>query len=83
MIVPQIGKGSEEQVRETIRAYEAVADEIAGIRPDTIIITSPHAVLYADYFHVSPGSNASGDFGSFRAPEVSFREKYDAYLSLL
>ncbi len=80
MIVPQIGKGSEEQVRETIRAYEAVADEIAGIRPDTIIITSPHAVLYADYFHVSPGNNASGDFGSFRAPEVGFREKYDTEL---
>ena len=80
MIVPQVGRGSEKQVMKTIRAYEAVAAEIAGIRPETIIVTSPHAVLYADYFHISPGKEATGDFGSFRAPEVRFAEKYDTEL---
>ena len=80
MIVPQVGRGSEQQVMKTIRAYEAVAAEIAGIRPETIIVTSPHAVLYADYFHISPGKEATGDFGSFRAPEVRFAEKYDTEL---
>ena len=80
MIVPQIGKGSEEQVRVTIRAYQQVADEIAALQPETIIISSPHAVLYGDYFHVSPGNSASGDFGRFRAPQVSFRETYDTEL---
>ena len=80
MIVPQVGRGSEKQVTKTIRAYEAVAAEIAGIRPETIIVTSPHAVLYADYFHISPGKEATGDFGSFRAPEVRFAEKYDTEL---
>ena len=54
MIVPQVGRGTEKQIRKTIEAYEAVAAEIAEIRPETIIVTSPHAVLYADYFHVSP-----------------------------
>jgi len=80
MIIPQVGRGSEQQVAKTIRAYEAVAAEIAGIRPETIIITSPHAVLYADYFHIAPGEGATGDFGSFRAPEVHFTEKYDTEL---
>ena len=80
MIVPQIGKGSEKQITETIQAYEEVASEIAGLRPETIIISSPHSVLYADYFHVSPGKVASGDFGSFRAPEVCFSEVYDTEL---
>ena len=80
MIIPQVGRGSEQQVRETIRAYEAVADEIAEIRPETVIITSPHAVLYADWFHISPGEKAEGDFGQFRAPEVRFLEKYDTEL---
>ena len=80
MIVPQIGKGSENQVRKTIESYEAVAAEIAAIRPETIIITSPHAVMYADYFHISPGGSAEGDFGQFRAPDVRFRETYDAEL---
>ena len=80
MIVPQVGRGSEKQVTETIRAYEAVAEEIAAIRPETVIVTSPHAVMYADYFHISPGNEAAGDFGRFGAPEVSFREEYDTEL---
>ena len=81
MIVPQIGRGSENQVRETVRAYEAVAAEIAAIRPETVIVSSPHAVLYADYFHISPGERAAGDFGNFGAPQVRFDERYDTELA--
>ena len=77
MIVPEIGRGSEAQITETIRAYERVADEIASLAPETIIITSPHSIMYADYFHISPGRKASGSFASFRASSVRFDEKYD------
>ena len=80
MIIPQVGRGSEKQVQKTIDAYKAVAAEIAGIRPETLIITSPHAVLYADYFHISPGEETTGNFGNFRAPEVRFRQQYDTEL---
>ena len=80
MIVPEIGRGSEEQVRDTIKAYERVADEIAAIEPETIIITSPHSVMYADYFHISPGTGAKGSFAAFRAPGVKFNESYDEEL---
>lgn len=80
MIVPEVGRGSEKQIEKTIAAYRAVAAEIAEIRPETIIVTSPHAVMYADYFHISPGEHASGDFGSFRAPGVKFRKEYDTEL---
>ena len=44
MIVPAVGRGSEKQIEKTTRAYEQVADEIASLQPDTIIITSPHSV---------------------------------------
>ena len=77
MIVPEIGRGSEAQITETIRAYERVADEIASLAPETIIITSPHSIMYADYFHISPGRKAIGSFAAFRAPSVRFDEKYD------
>lgn len=80
MIVPEIGKGSEECVRETINSYEKVADEIADLRPETIIITSPHSIIYSDYFHISPGRGAKGSFANFRAPQVSFQENYDEQL---
>ena len=68
MIVPEIGQGSEKQIIRTIRAYEQVAREIASLRPETIIITSPHATMYSDYFHISPGRRARGSFADFRAP---------------
>ncbi len=77
MIVPDVGRGSEKDVMETIRSYEKVAGEIAALKPETIIITSPHSVMYSNYFHISPGSSAKGDFGRFRAPKVSFEETYD------
>ena len=80
MIVPDVGRGSEKQIEKTIRAYEAAADEIAALKPDTIIISSPHSVLYADYFHISPGKSASGDFGRFGAARVRFEETYDREL---
>ena len=80
MIVPAVGCGSEKQIQKTIDAYEQVADEIAALAPETIIITSPHTVMYADYFHISPGRGAKGDFGRFRAAQVCFDEEYDREL---
>ncbi|MBQ6439243.1 MAG: AmmeMemoRadiSam system protein A, partial [Mogibacterium sp.] len=47
---------------------------------ETIIITSPHSIMYADYFHISPGKSASGSFAGFRAPGVRFSEEYDTEL---
>lgn len=80
LIVPEVGRGGEKEVELTIRSYEKVADEIAKIRPETIVITSPHSILYGDYFHISPGKSAKGSFANFRAPSVKFFEEYDGDL---
>ena len=80
LIVPAVGRGGEAEIEETTKAYEKVAEEIAALKPETIIITSPHSIMYADYFHISPRDSAKGSFISFGAPEVSFRETYDTDL---
>ena len=80
MIVPEIGRGSEKQIEKTVKAYERVADEIAALKPETIIISSPHSVMYSDYFHISPGARASGSFADFRATQVRFDVEYDEEL---
>ena len=77
MIVPTVGRGSEEQIRETTEAYSRVADKIAELAPETIVITSPHALMYADYFSISSGKSAGGSFADFGAQETVFREEYD------
>lgn len=78
--VAEIGRGEEKKIQATLDAFDRVAGRIAEIQPDTIIITSPHATMYSDYFHISPGRKAYGDFSDFRAPEVSFEADYDEEL---
>ena len=80
LIVPQVGRGGEREIEETRAAYEQAAREMAALKPETVIVSSPHAVMYSDYFHISPGRGAEGSFASFRAPEVRFRETYDTAL---
>ena len=47
---------------------------------DTVIISSPHATMYADYFHISPRDHAAGDFGDFRVPGLKLEADYDTEL---
>ncbi len=78
LIVPEVGRGQEQKINDTIHAFEKVARRIAELKPDTIIITSPHSVLYSDYIHISSGTQAKGDFGSFGLPSVNYTVKYDS-----
>ncbi|MCR5338094.1 MAG: AmmeMemoRadiSam system protein A [Lachnospiraceae bacterium] len=77
MIVPEVGRGSESVIQETTDAYKSVARQIAELKPDTIVISSPHSIMYADYFHISPGNGAKGSFADFRAPQVKMEVAYD------
>ena len=81
LAVHEIGKGEEEKIIDTIRSYEKVAEEISRIRPETIIVLSPHATMYRDWFAVSAGKKAYGDFSRFRAGNVSFEKEYDTELT--
>ncbi len=77
LLVPEVGKGQELKVDQTLTSYREIAARIAALEPETIIITSPHSILYSDYFHISPGNLAKGDFGKFGARQVSFQVNYD------
>lgn len=68
IILPEVGRGEEKKIQKTIDAYDAVMKAAADLNPDTLVITSPHAEMYLDYFHIAPGSRARGNFAQFRAP---------------
>jgi len=78
--VAEVGRGEEEKIRATLDAYEAVAGEVRNLTPDTIVISSPHNVMYADYFNISDGAKAKGDLSQFRAPGVKADLEYDREL---
>ena len=80
LIVPEVGQGEERGIASTTAAYEQVAQKIQELQPETIIVTTPHSIMYSDYFHISPGSCARGSFGQFGAPQVHMEAKYDQEL---
>lgn len=80
LAVPDVGRGGEQKIQSTLSAFDTVATSIAELKPDTIIFITPHNITYADYFHISPGNGANGDFSQFRAPDVKLNKTYDTVL---
>ena len=80
LAVPAIGRGKEREINLTLDALDEVAYEIAELKPETIIYITPHNVMYADYFHISPGKTAKGDLSRFGAPDIKFPVNYDTEL---
>lgn len=77
LIIPEVGRGQQRQIADTVDGCREAAKFVGAMKPDTVIVFSPHAVMYADYFHVSPGTAARGDFSSFWAPQVVVEAAYD------
>lgn len=83
IIIPEVGKGEEKKIHATDEAYRKAAAFAAGLQPDTVIVASPHSIMYADYFHISPGRDAYGDLRRFGAPGVRVSAAYDREFTAL
>lgn len=81
LIVPGVGRGDE--IPSTRRACEKIASELDKLQPDTVVVISPHSVMYGDYIHIAPGKSGSGDFSDFGAAGVKISVDYDAELAKL
>ncbi len=80
LIVHEVGRGEEKKIQTTINAYREIAHRIALLKPETIVVLSPHAPSYSDYFHIASGAFAQGSLKEFNAPEVRFNVTYDEKL---
>ncbi|MCL2223452.1 MAG: AmmeMemoRadiSam system protein A [Defluviitaleaceae bacterium] len=80
LALPKIGGGMEEKISETVQAMNKAAAEISKQKPDTIIFITPHGNTYSDYFHISSGAEAVGDFSRFGVANAKYRVKYDTDL---
>lgn len=80
LIIPDIGRGQERGIADTIESFNKIARKISEIKPDTIIVLTSHSIMYDDYIHISPGKKASGDFRDFGHKSVSIETRYDQEL---
>ena len=81
LIIPEVGRGKEKDVKLTIDSYETISKEISDLEPDTIIISSPHAKWFQDRFWISNAKTISGNLSNFGAENVNFKEEIDNELA--
>jgi AmmeMemoRadiSam system protein A/AmmeMemoRadiSam system protein B len=79
--IKSIGKQQTQIINKTIEAYNKVAQDIYHLKPETIVIITPHSTIYSDYFHISGGESAVGSFESFGEKDISFNVTYDTELA--
>lgn len=80
LIIPSVGRGEERGIHDTVRAYREVARRIVKANPETIVVTSPHAPMYRDAFHVTTGAELSGSMARFGAPQTRVDARIDQEL---
>lgn len=80
IIIPEIGKGQEQNAKATVQAYDIVGRQIRELAPQVIILTTPHGTAYGDYIHISPGKTLEGSFKDFGAPDTHFEFSSDTAL---
>ena len=52
IIIPEVGKEETKRVKKTITAMEKLADDLKKSNPETIIVISPHGLIYPDRINI-------------------------------
>lgn len=81
IILPEVGRGKEREIQKTIDSMNRMSDEVAQLRPDTIIITSPHTRSFYDVFYIERGQEASGNFNKFGVFNIQEKVLLDSQLA--
>jgi AmmeMemoRadiSam system protein A/AmmeMemoRadiSam system protein B len=76
LIVPDIGRGEERKISKTIHSYQTIAKEIGKLKPDTIIIISPHDINYRDGFNITKIQSLQGNLNNFGS-SIAFTKDVD------
>lgn len=76
----KVGRGEEKKIQATLDAYRTASKQIAEYAPETVIIISPHNILFRDAFYVSPGKTYNDSLARFGASADRVSIPYDTEL---
>ena len=71
ILIPEVGRGEEEKIKNTYDACESIGREIAELKPEVIIIVTPHGTMFSDAIALSFENSIAGNLKQFGAPQVS------------
>ena len=46
LAVHEVGRGEEFKIQDTLDSYHSAMQFIADLKPETVVIISPHAIMY-------------------------------------
>ena len=81
IIIPEIGKGEVKKVQKTIQGMKKLAADFAKSDPETVIIISPHGLIFPDKMNICGAVKLAGDFANFGAPKISLKAENDLKLA--
>jgi len=82
IVIPDIGKGQEKKIEATSLACNTIGREIADIKPDTIIIITPHGTMFSDAIAISDEEIISGDLSQFRCTNIKMNIPIDKQFNI-
>lgn len=77
LAVPEVGRGEELKIADTLAGYREVARRIAALEPETILVVSPHSAYYGDWIYLGAGDGAAGTMAQFGAGQIRLSLAYD------
>lgn len=81
IIIPEIGKGEEQKITATINACNEVSKRISELNVETIVIVSPHGLVFRDGIAIINDNSISGSFVKFGAKNLKMHIKIDDELT--
>jgi AmmeMemoRadiSam system protein A len=77
IIIPEIGRGREQEVKDTISSCEEIARKISENEIDTVVVISPHGIIFQDAISILVDPILNGDFTNFGEKNISLTFEND------
>ena len=71
ILVPEVGRGRENEARETLKGLELMVESLRDRRPDALLVLSPHQPYAPGALFLNSAGRAAGTLAPFGAPSVT------------
>lgn len=71
ILVPEVGRGRENEARETLKGLKLLAESLRDRRPDALLVLSPHQPYAPGALFLNSAGRAAGTLAPFGAPSVT------------
>jgi AmmeMemoRadiSam system protein A len=81
IMLPEIGKGELSKMKSTVEAVQQASELLLAQKPETIVIMTPHNLVFRDGAAIFPEPVLYGNLGDYGFPELTMDISTDMELS--